>query len=165
LQTEQIIFRDIKQEDNASLANVIRRTMEEYKINKPKTVYYEPTTDRLFELFHFTPGSIYLVAEVNGEIIGGAGIFPTDQLTDGCCELVKLYLKKNARGKGTGRALVAKCLQRAKGLRYNKVYLESNHELTQAIRLYEKFGFKHLKSPLGNSGHTRTDVWMLKDLQ
>ncbi len=164
MKNDQIILRNIRPADNAALARVIRKTMEEFDINKPNTVYFEPTTDALFELFQSAAGSNYFIAELNGEVAGGAGIFPTDQLPHGTCELVKMYLSAAARGKGIGKQLIAKCLERAKELNYKQVYLESSSELRRAIGLYEKFGFRHLEARLGNSGHIYTDVWMIKNI-
>jgi putative acetyltransferase len=72
-------------------------TLAEFGANHPGTVYYDPTTDALYELFQKN-GSIYYVAELNGELIGGAGIYPSDGLPAGTCELVKMYLLPQARG-------------------------------------------------------------------
>jgi putative acetyltransferase len=44
------------------------------------------------------------------------------------------------------------------------MYLETLPELHQAVKVYEKFGFRYLKGPLGNTGHFGCDLWMLKDL-
>lgn len=44
-------IRQIKQEDNAELAGVIRNILEEHGVARPGTVYTDPTTDALFELF------------------------------------------------------------------------------------------------------------------
>ena len=159
-----IVLREITHWDNYALAAVIRGTMDEFKINKPNTVYFEPSTDSLFELFKSVAGAHYFVAVLNGEIAGGAGIFPTAQLPPGVCELVKMYLKSSARGRGIGKELIAKCLQKAKELQYKQIYLESRNELIRAVGLYEKFGFQLLKAPMGNSGHTHTDIWMIKSI-
>jgi len=164
MKNDHIVLRCITPADNAALASVIRKTMEEFDMNKPHTVYFEPTTDALFELFQSAAGSNYFVVELNGEVAGGAGIFPTDQLPHGTCELVKMYLSAAARGKGIGKQLIAKCLARAKELNYQQVYLESSNGLWQAIGLYEKFGFQYLKAPMGKSGHIDTDIWMIKNI-
>jgi putative acetyltransferase len=37
-------------------------------------------------------------------------------------------------------------------------------ELKKALSVYEKFGFKFLNGPMGNSGHTGCSLWMLKEL-
>ena len=92
-------IRLIRQEDNAAIADIIRAALTEFDAAKPGTVYYDPTTDDLFQLFS-TPFSEYWILEVDGEVAGGAGIFPTEGLPNGCCELVKLYLTPGMRGQG-----------------------------------------------------------------
>jgi len=159
--SNNIVYRKIKAEDNMILANIIRRTMEEFKIDKPGTVYYDPTTDQLFELFQDNAQSDYFVVESDGEIVGGAGIFPTDQLPERVCEFVKMYILPHARGKGIAKELIKRCILRAKELNYHSVYLESMPELKQALKLYEHFGFQYLDKPMGNSQHA-VDVWMIK---
>jgi len=159
-----LIIRSIQQDDNAALAKIVRDTLAEFGANKPGTVYYDPTTDHLFEVFNSTPASKYFIAEKGGVILGGAGIYPTNGLPEATCELVKMYLKPEARGLGLGRTLIEKCLLAAKDMGYQQVYLESMPELKKALSVYEKFGFKYLKGPMGNSGHTGCDLWMLKIL-
>ncbi|MBZ5856722.1 GNAT family N-acetyltransferase [Flavihumibacter profundi] len=159
-----ITLRPIEPADNAALAVIIRSSLAEFGANKPGTVFYDNSTDHLFELFR-QPGSTYFVAIKNGQILGGAGIFPTKGLPPGCCELVKMYLLKEARGKGLGGKLIAHALDTARQLGYKQVYLETMPELRKAVSVYEKFGFKYLDGPMGNSGHFGCDVWMLKDLE
>lgn len=161
---QNITIRPIQPADNAAVANIIRRTLEEFGITRPGTVYFDETTDHLFELFQSTPSSAYFVMEENGVIIGGAGIFPTDGLPAGTCELVKMYLLPNARGMGLGRDMIGRCLSIAKEKGFTSVYLETMPELKKAMHVYEKFGFSYLTGPMGNSGHSGCDVWMIKSL-
>ena len=156
-------IRPIQPEDNEALAKVIRAALTEFGANKPGTVYFDPTTDALFELFR-TPGSYYFVANIDQKVVGGCGIFPTDNLPEGTCELVKLYVAKEARGTGLGKQLMEKSMSWAKSHGYTNVYLESMPELAKAVSIYEKVGFKLLDGPLGNSGHCGCDIWMLKSL-
>jgi len=156
-------IRNIEERDNAVLAKIIRDVLTEYKANKPGTVYYDPTTDDLFEVFK-TPRSEYWVVEIDGEVKGGGGVFPTPNLPEGCCELVKLYLLSDTRGKGVGKQLIEKCFASAKKLDYTSMYLETMPELHNAVGLYEKLGFEYLKGPLGESGHFGCDLWMIKQL-
>ena len=156
-------IRLIEPKDNVALAAVIRAALTEFGANKPGTVYYDPTTDQLFELFQ-TAGSIYYVAEIDGTLVGGCGIFPTEGLPESTCELVKLYLAPTARGTGLGKALMLQAMAWAKENGYSHVYLESMPELKKAVSIYEKVGFKSLDHPLGNSGHCGCDIWMLKAL-
>lgn len=158
-----IIIRTILPEDNRALAKIIRNSLEEFKANKPGTVYFDESTDNLSEVFK-TPNSIYFVAEADGVLLGGGGIYPTQNLPAGTCELVKLYLSNAARGKGIGKLLMEKCFTAAKDLGYKKMYLETMPELIIAVPMYEKMGFTYLQSPQGNSGHGGCDIWMIKDL-
>lgn len=156
-------IRLIQPGDNAALAKIVRETLAEFGLDKPGTVYYDPTTDALYELFR-TPRSTYFVAEIDNKIVGGSGIFPTDGLPDDVCELVKMYLIPSARGSGLGRMLIERSLEAAKESGYKKVYLESMPELSKALKVYEKFGFEYLQGPMGNSGHFGCHKWMLKKL-
>ncbi len=157
------LIRTIKPGDDQALATIIRDTLTEFKANKPGTVYYDDTTDHLSEVFKAT-GSIYFVAELDGAVLGGSGIYPTANLPGGTCELVKLYLSSKARGKGLGKTLLQKCIVAAKEMGYKKIYLETMPELTIAIPMYEKLGFTYLPAAQGSSGHTGCDVWMIKEL-
>lgn len=156
-------IRLITAADNAALAAVIRAALSEFGANKPGTVYFDPTTDKLFQLFE-TPGSVYYVAEKDNQILGGCGIFPTAGLPDKTCELVKLYLAPVARGTGLGKALMLKAMAWAKATGYEQVYLETMPELSNAVSMYEKLGFNRLPKALGNSGHDGCSIWMLKSL-
>lgn len=161
---KDILIRPIQPGDNPIIASIIRSTLAEFGANHPGTVYYDDTTDQLYEVFTSAPLSRYFIAEKNGEIVGGAGIYPTDALPHGTCELVKMYLAPGARGIGLGRYLINKCLEEAAALGYEQVYLESMPELKKAVGIYEKFGFTSLCAPMGNSGHTGCGIWMLKKL-
>jgi len=46
-----ITIRNIELKDNVAIAAVIRNALAEFGANKPGTVYYDATTDHLFELF------------------------------------------------------------------------------------------------------------------
>ncbi len=161
---EAFRIRAIEAQDNQAIAQIIRTALAEFGANKPGTVYFDPTTDALFELFR-TPGSYYFVAtDLNNKLLGGCGIFPTDNLPTGTCELVKLYVEKSARGTGLGRQLMEKSFEWAKAFGYTQIYLESMPELAKAVSIYEKLGFEKRCEPLGNSGHDGCDIWMTKKL-
>src|SRR5882724_8435516 len=125
---QTILIRDIQRSDNPFLSKIVKGTLAEFGANHPNTVYYDPSTDSLYELFQ-KKGAGYFVAELNGEIIGGGGIYPTDGLPSDTCELVKMYLLPQARGIGLGRTLIEKSLAFAKEAGYTNVYLESMPEL------------------------------------
>jgi len=158
-----INIRQIQPADNPVIAQIIRDTLTEFGANHPGTVYYDPTTDALFELFQQAK-SVYNIAEVDGKIVGGGGIFPTEGLPEDTCELVKMYLLPEARGTGMGTALINCCLDQAKNLGFSKVYLETMNELKAALKVYERLGFTYLSGPMGNSGHFGCPLWMIREL-
>lgn len=159
-----VTIRSIKKEDNEGLAQIIRTSLVEFDVPKIGTVYSDPDTDRLFELFEETPASCYFVAEEAGALIGGCGVYPTPGLPAGHAELVKLYLTNATRGRGIGKIMMDKCYEAAKAMGYTHLYLESFPQLAKAVSMYEKAGFKSLTGALGNSGHFACTIWMVKEL-
>ena len=164
MENSPVVFRTIEERDNKELAEFIRTVFREFKIDRPGTVYFDPTTDDLYKLF-MTPGSEYWIAEEDNVIIGGCGVYPTAGLPEGCAELVKLYLTRSMRGKGIGWQLMEKTFVSVKLFGYKQLYIESLPELSKAISLYERTGFRSIPGPLGNSGHFGCNIWMIKDLR
>ena len=163
MQLQSITIRPINENDNAAIATIIRSSLKEFGADHPGTVYFDESTDHLSRVFQ-ADGSFYFIAEVKGELLGGAGIYPTEGLPEGACELVKMYLAPAARGQGLGKKLMQQCLDTAKANGYSKLYLETMPELVKAIPMYEKFGFTYLDGPMGNSGHFGCAIQMLKTL-
>jgi putative acetyltransferase len=126
-------------------------------------VYSDSTTDNLFGMFK-NKKSILWVAEENGEVLGCCGIYPTDGLPNNCAELVKFYLSAKARGKGIGTKLMQQSIKSTIELGYSEIYLESLPHFDNAIKMYEKLGFKKLEKPLGKSGHISCNIWMIKKI-
>ncbi len=157
------IIRVIKPEDNLALARMIREVFGEFDAPRTGTVYSDPTTDALFELFR-AENSVLWVAETDGIPVGCCGIYPTQGLPEGYAELVKFYLDAKYRGKGLGKKLLEKCIISALEAGFTHLYIESLPVFSKAIGMYEAAGFRHLEKPLGNSGHNSCNVWMLKSL-
>jgi putative acetyltransferase len=160
---DDIIIRPITPEDNAAVAAIVRRVLTEFKANKPGTAFYDQELDHLSEVFK-QPGSAYWVVEMDGVVQGCGGIYPTQGLPTGYCELVKLYFDEAIRGKGTGKKLINICMETAIKMSYTHLYLETMPELTIAVPLYEKMGFAYNNTALGNTGHCGCNIWMVKKL-
>jgi GNAT superfamily N-acetyltransferase len=86
-------------------------------------------------------GFIFLLREENA-IIGTAGIFKINELE---YELIKMTVAPEHRGKKFGDMLLEKCISKAKQINASKLILFSNSNLQTAIRMYEKFGFRHVE--------------------
>ncbi|ANH81314.1 acetyltransferase [Niabella ginsenosidivorans] len=159
----EVIIRQVEEKDNKILAGIIRDAFIQFKAPTENTVFEDPTTDQLYQLFK-TPGAVLWVAGQNATLLGCCGIYPTPGLPEGCAELVKFYLSAAARGKGIGKKLFTRCLESARELGYKQVYLESLPEFSTAVGMYQKLGFQSLDHPLGNSGHIGCTIWMIKAL-
>lgn len=156
-----ITIEHIQPGDNAEIAKLIREVLTEFGANKPGTVFTDPTTDNLFELFREKQAP-YFIARENGIIVGGCGIYPTNGLPEGCIELVKLYVAKSHRSVGLGKQLMKKSIEAAISEGFREIYLETLPELHIAVGLYEHLGFEYLDHPYGDSGHFACDLWMRK---
>jgi putative acetyltransferase len=163
MNNQNVTYRLLEEKDNMEIAGVIRSVFREFGIDRPGTVYFDPTTDDLFSLFQ-KKGSAYWIAEERGKIIGGCGVFATPGLPDDCAELVKLYLLPEQRGRGIGRMLMERTYDSARQMGYKRLYLESMPELSKAIGIYEKAGFRFIPERMGNSGHFNCNIWMIRDL-
>ncbi len=86
-------------------------------------------------------GFLFMLLE-DGAAIGSAGIF---KLNNREYELIKMAVAPEHRGKKFGEMLLEKCITKAKEIKATKIILYSNSNLQTAIRLYEKFGFKHVE--------------------
>lgn len=162
--TEQIIkFRQIERGDNAYLAEIIRTVFVEYDAPRIGTVYSDPTTNALYELFD-RENAVLWVAEEKSKIIGCCGIYPTDGLEVDTVELVKFYLQSSSRGVGIGKKMFELSLASAAEHGFKKIYIESLPHFSKAVLMYENYGFQRIPSALADSGHTSCNIWMIKDL-
>jgi GNAT superfamily N-acetyltransferase len=92
-------------------------------------------------------GAIFLA--MDGErVVGTAGIARDNNEV---YELVKMAVDPQYHGRGISKELLNECLQLARLKGAKKIYLWSNSQLTTALKLYEKNGFRHVvpeNSPL-----------------
>ena len=160
---QDYVIRPIEPGDNKAIAAIVRDTLVEFGANHPGTVFFDPTTDHLYELFRKDKSAYWVVEDPLG-IAGGGGIFPTKGLPADTCELVKLYLLPRSRGRGIGKKLLETCHNEALKYGFRKIYLETMPELTIAVPLYEKMGYQYLEGPMGESGHFGCAIHMIKSL-
>jgi putative acetyltransferase len=156
-------IRKIAPKDNLKIASVIRNIFEELDAPKVGTAYADPHLNTLSEVYE-AENEIYFVVEQDGIILGGCGIGNLMDSEFKICELQKMYLAKEARGKGIAQELMRNCLEFAKQAGYNKCYIETLPFMKDAQKLYVKSGFTYIDAPMGSTGHNACDVFMIKDL-
>jgi putative acetyltransferase len=159
----QPIIREIRKEDDKFLGEIIRGCFLDYDATQQGTVFSDSVIDRLYDAFNGAR-SRYFVLESGGRVLGGSGIQQLKGADDTVCELQKMYIKKEARGKGLGRALLGRCLDFARDAGYRECYLESLPELKDALKMYEKAGFSYINTRRGNTGYFGCTLFMAKTL-
>lgn len=84
--------------------------------------------------------SHYLVAKINEEIVGFAGIW----ISIDEAHITNIVTKKSYRKNGIGNLLLNSLINLCNNLKMNSITLEVNESNEPAISLYKKFGFKNL---------------------
>jgi ribosomal protein S18 acetylase RimI-like enzyme len=89
------------------------------------------------------PGALWL-AEENGELAGCVAMRPIPSLADDACEVKRLYVRPEHRGKRIAAALMD-ALEASAGERgYRAIYLDTKDDLVTAIRFYESRGYERI---------------------
>ena len=164
MNTVVFAIREIEPGDDPELGAVIREVLPGTGAPTEGTAFADPSLDAMYETYR-APRSRYWVIEGQGRVWGGGGIAPLDGGDPDTCELQKMYFKREVRGKGLGKAILEKALQAARELGYRTCYLETMPYMEAALSLYQRHGFEALQGPMGCTGHTACQVWMIKKLQ
>lgn len=158
-----VTIREIIPADNVEVAQLIRKVLEEMGVPKVGTAFEDKALDNMYG-YYDKPKATYFVVEEDGRLIGCAGIAHLDNYDGNVCELQKMYLLTETRGRGLGKRLITICLEKAKEFGYSQCYLETMPYMKAAQELYKRNGFNYLDEPLGDTGHYSCPVWMLKEL-
>jgi GNAT superfamily N-acetyltransferase len=150
---EDFVIRLATRADEPGIQNVIRTVYEEYGWPWFPDDYHRDLYN--IEAAYFNKGGYFWIAEIAGQVVGTTGLevfdpFPGEfgiavidgvKRGAGCdCSLERLYLLGTARGKGIGRKLLQHTIDHAKTMSRKRLEIWSDKKLTQAHRLYEKFG-------------------------
>ncbi len=153
-------IRRLQQGDVHQLLELIRGIRQEFGLAGRVTTLLEPSDYALFDVYRHRR-SAYFVAVADGRVLGGAGIFPLANGDWGTCELQRMYLLSQHRGRGVGQALLKACLETARSYSFELCYAETVSQMSDAIAFYERNGFKRLMAPIGETGHSHNDCWMM----
>ncbi len=156
-------IREIQFNDNSQIESIIKSIFIELQLPLTGTVYEDVETTQMFESYQ-EEKAVYFVVEEEGKLKGGAGIRALDSEDASICELQKMYLSYEIRGKGYSKKLLEVCLEAAKTMGYKQCYLETLSELKTAQKLYKQYGFEYLETSMGNTGHSSCGLRMIKTL-
>ena len=95
----------------------------------------------------------------DGTVAGTVALKKIDDMT---AELKSLYLDKDLRGQGWGSKLMQYAINFANDSGYKTIVLDSMSQYKEALKLYERFGFKSCERYNDNQ---YADVFMRLDLK
>jgi putative acetyltransferase len=86
-----------------------------------------------------------LESTIDKDAIGCVGVRSLDPSL-GICEMKRLYVGPEGRGKGIGKALALRAMLEAKRLGYGKMRLDTLATMTAALELYRSVGFRDIEA-------------------
>lgn len=92
-----------------------------------------------------------------------AGCAALRKLDESRCELKRLYVRPEFRNNGLAHVLLDKIIAEAKAIGYRYMLLDTLPQLENALRLYEKYGFR--KTECYNDSPVETTIFMALDLK
>lgn len=101
-------------------------------------------------------GGMIFFAIDSGTVVGTVAMI---RFSDERFELAKMAVATSQQRRGIGELLGQACKDWATGKGVQTVFLETNSRLANAIRLYERLGFRHAVDP-HPSDYARSDVYM-----
>jgi len=161
---DRLEIRPIEPADVPVLLKIISDSRREHGIAHRGTELLEPADRALYSAYQ-RQRTLYFVALSDGEVVGGAGVAPLSDADPLTCELQRMYLRKDVRGRGIGEALLQRCLAAAKQFLYVRCYLETVTQTRPALDFYGRHGFRDLAAPVGRTGHAHNERWMMRPLR
>jgi L-amino acid N-acyltransferase YncA len=112
----------------------------EFIANSPVNLNYQ-NNEVEFATFtekYVAPKGCVLLAEADGVIEGCVAM---RQVTPNICEMKRLYVRPDARGKHLGRQLAERLIEEARAAGYREMRLDVQAKFLPARRLYADLGF------------------------
>lgn len=158
-------LRPIQAQDNPFLAQIIRQVSQEFGLAAESGfAVADPSVDALYETYQHPHACYWVIEDSQGQIFGGGGIAPLCGDST-LLEIQKMYFLPEIRGLGFAQKILQHCVEFTQQQNFQGCYLETTHQLKNAVALYEKVGFQHLSAPRGHTGHSHAcEIWMLKSI-
>jgi DNA-binding MarR family transcriptional regulator len=104
------------------------------------------------------PGAGYVVAVSDGEPVAHGGVRPLD---NGTAEIKRMWVHPDWRGAGLGARMLRHLEQMARDRGHDRVVLDTNATLTEAMAMYKRAGYRRIRRYNANP---YAQAWFAKDL-
>jgi GNAT superfamily N-acetyltransferase len=123
----------------------VRRMLQEYVAWIGLDLAFQEIEDELAGLpgKYAPPAGALFVAPGADRLVAMIGIRPFDA---GVCEMKRLYVRPEARGRGLARQLIAQVLEEARRLGYREIRLDTLPMMGDAQALYTALGFSDIEA-------------------
>lgn len=119
---------------------------------------YDEELNHLEIKYGMPDGRLYLIY-FDEKLAGCVGLRKIDNQI---CEMKRLYIRPEFRGKKLGTVLVKKVIEDAREVGYASMFLDTLPFLQSAINMYKKFGFYEIERY--NNSPMDTSIYMKLDL-
>jgi ribosomal protein S18 acetylase RimI-like enzyme len=93
------------------------------------------------------PEGAFIIAKDNSNIVGCVGI---RKIENKICEMKRLFVNENYKGKGIGKKLVEIIIEEARTKNYEKIRLDTLSTMESALKIYYKNGFNKIEPYYNN---------------
>ncbi|MBI4718476.1 MAG: GNAT family N-acetyltransferase [Planctomycetes bacterium] len=131
-------LRPATNQDGDGIRHVLLTVLREYGLEADH-VGVDADLDDVTGNYSARGGFFDVLIDDDGRIVGTVGLFVVDGEV---CELRKMYLLRQHRGQGWGRRMLEHVLCEARLRGFRRMVLETSSKLVEAIRLYERYGFR-----------------------
>jgi GNAT superfamily N-acetyltransferase len=108
---------------------------------------------------YFENGGVFLVAVVGGQMVG-TGAF--HRYAEGVCELRRIALLPEYRGRGLGYDMMMELMRRARAMGYSRMCLWTDRfKLSRAVDFYHRLGFVDVP----HEGADEAELWMEMEIK
>ncbi|MBA3563157.1 MAG: GNAT family N-acetyltransferase [Gammaproteobacteria bacterium] len=133
-----LTIRSATNADVEPVRRLIFAVLAEYGLD-PDPAHVDRDLDDIEATYLAGGGVFEVLLDRNRRIVGTVGLCPLDASR---CELRKMYFAPEIRGQGWGKALLNRMIAKAQAGGFEEMVLETAGVLTEAIGLYQAFGFE-----------------------
>jgi putative acetyltransferase len=137
----EFAFREAVPADGPSIRAVVFEVLRAYGLS-PDPATTDADLEDINASYSARGGCFRVVVAATGDIVGCGGLYPVGESD---AEIRKMYLLKQARGRGLGRKLLEDLIDIAKERGFRSIVVETASVLREAVALYRSTGFVPLE--------------------